>query len=74
MTGHTSDEVIDRPQENRSTDSDSATKMPVRDTGVVQDSPGTPGAGVENGGLLDEQGNYRKDDNSLLDADKSSDS
>ena len=68
MTGHTSDEQVDIPQENRSTDSESATKFPTPQGGVVQDSPGTSASGVavENDSELDDQGNYRNTDNSIL--------
>ncbi|MFC6590758.1 hypothetical protein ACFP81_01030 [Deinococcus lacus] len=67
MTGHTSDETLDLPQEERSTDSSSATKFPERRSGVVQDGPGNPEIGTadEQGGLLDDQGDYRSDDNTL---------
>lgn len=68
MTGHTSDEVIDVPQENRSTDSESATKFPAQKSGVVQDSPGNPEVGTDNTGMLDEHGDYVEDDNNVLDA------
>lgn len=68
MTGHTSDEVIDIPQKNRSTDSESATKTPEIKSGVVQDSPGNPNIGTTNEGMLDDHGNYKKDDDSILDA------
>lgn len=68
MTGHTSDEVIDVPQENRSTDSESATKFPTPQSGVVQDSPGNPEVGTDDTGMLDGQGNYVEDDNNVLDA------
>lgn len=52
MTGHTSDETLDGAQEQRGTDSTSATKMPNADRGVVQDSPGSPDLGFahDNGG------------------------
>ncbi|SEJ04133.1 hypothetical protein SAMN04488058_103172 [Deinococcus reticulitermitis] len=66
MTGHTSDEHLDGMQEERSTDSESATRFPTPQSGVVQDSPGNPGVGVESGGLLDEHGNYVKDDDSVV--------
>ncbi|RJF71650.1 MULTISPECIES: hypothetical protein [Deinococcus] len=68
MTGHTSDEIIDVPQENRSTDSESATKFPTPQSGVVQDSPGTPDSGTADTGMLDAQGDYVKDDSNVLDA------
>lgn len=53
MTGHTSDEVTGgNPDAERATDSQSATRTPGLDRGVVQDSPGTPDAGFadQNGG------------------------
>jgi hypothetical protein len=68
MTGHRSDEQVDIPQENHSTDSESATKFPTPQSGVVQDSPGNPDIGVEPGGMLDEQGDYVEDDTNVLDA------
>lgn len=68
MTGHTSDEVIDVPQKNRSTDSESATKTPEIKSGVVQDSPGNSNFSTTEEGLLDNHGNYKKDDDSILDA------
>ena len=61
MTGHTSDETLDVPQENRSTDAESATKFPAPRGGVVQDGPGNPGIGTDSTGLLTEEGDYRKD-------------
>lgn len=67
MTGHRSEEQLDIPQENRSTDSESATKFPTPRSGVVQDSPGNPSVGVEEGGQLNEQGDYVKDDSNVLD-------
>ncbi len=48
MTGHTSDEQLDRVPEGRATDSESATKTPNRNRGVIQDSPGNPESGFEN--------------------------
>ncbi len=72
MTGHTSDEVIGVPQENHSTDSESATKFPAPKGGVVQDSPGNLNIGTTNEGLLDEHGNYVKDDDNILGAVKDS--
>jgi len=65
MTGRRSDEQTDLPQEQRSTDSDSATKSPFptpQQASVVQDSPGTPEIGVEESGGIDEQGNLKADD------------
>lgn len=52
MTGHTSDETLGGGQEQRGTDSESATKSPNADRGVVQDSPGSPDLGFapDNGG------------------------
>lgn len=41
MTGHTSHETPDATQQERSTDSESATRTPNQDRGVVQDGPGT---------------------------------
>ena len=47
MTEHTSHETPDAPQKQRSTDSESATKMPNNDSrGVVQDGPGTTETGL----------------------------
>ncbi|WP_278914461.1 hypothetical protein [Deinococcus wulumuqiensis] len=68
MTGRRSDEQTDIPQQQRSTDSESATKFPTPQSGVVQDGPGTADAGVEQGGMLDEHGNYVSDDTNVLDA------
>ena len=68
MTGHRSEEQLDVPQENRSTDSQSATKFPTPQSGVVQDSPGNADVGVEQGGMLDNQGDYVSDDTNVLDA------
>ncbi len=65
MTGHRSDERTDLPQEQRSTDAESATQFPYptpQQGSVVQDSPGTPGVELEGGSLLDEQGNYKSND------------
>ncbi|AZI43317.1 hypothetical protein EHF33_11650 [Deinococcus psychrotolerans] len=47
MTGHTSDEQFDRAPETRGTDSESATKTPNQNRGVIQDSPGNPDLGFE---------------------------
>jgi hypothetical protein len=47
MTGHTSDEQFDILPETHGTDSESATKTPNKDRGVIQDSPGTQGSGFE---------------------------
>ena len=47
MTGHKSDEQTDRAPETRGTDSESATKTPNQNRGVVQDSPGNPNLGFE---------------------------
>lgn len=69
MTGHTSDEHPDGMQSERSTDSESATRSPTPQSGVVQDSPGNPAIGVENDSLLDEHGNYVKDDDSVVSSD-----
>ena len=66
MTGRTSDEVTDIPQESRSTDSESATKFPAIRSGVVQDSPGTSAVNTTDEGLLDDQGNYQEDDTNML--------
>ena len=68
MTGHRSEEQIDMPQDQRSTDSDSATKFPTPQSGVVQDSPGNADVGAEPGGMLDERGDYVEDDTNVLDA------
>ncbi len=68
MTGHTSHEEIGLPQENRSTDSESATKFPTPKSGVVQDSPGTSSTNTEGEGLLDEHGNLKKPDSNVLGA------
>ena len=68
MTGHRSEEQLDLPQENRSTDSESATKFPTPQSGVVQDSPGNSDVGVEPGGQLDSHGDYVEDDSNVLDA------
>ncbi|GHF72701.1 hypothetical protein [Deinococcus ficus] len=65
MTGHTSDETLGQPQGERSRDS--RTIIPERDTGVVQDSPGAQGTGDASQGRLDEQGNFKNTDESLLD-------
>lgn len=67
MTGHRSEEQLDLSQEHRSTDSESATKFPTPRSGVVQDSPGNANVGVEEGGQLDEQGDYVQDDSNMLD-------
>ncbi|WP_293914897.1 hypothetical protein [Deinococcus sp.] len=48
MTGHISGEQFDILPETHGTDSESATRTPNRDRGVVQDSPGTPDTGFEN--------------------------
>ncbi len=48
MTGHTSDEQLDAEIRPRATDSESATKTPNQNRGVIQDSPGNPGSGFEN--------------------------
>ena len=45
MTGHTSDEQLDGVPETRATDSESATKTPNQERGVIQDSPGNPDLG-----------------------------
>ncbi|WP_339095691.1 hypothetical protein WDJ50_13970 [Deinococcus sp. VB142] len=68
MTGHRSEEQLDVPQENRSTNSESATKFPTPQSGVVQDSPGNSNVGVEPGGQLDSEGEYVKGDSNVLDA------
>ncbi|MFC4454506.1 hypothetical protein [Deinococcus sonorensis] len=44
MTGPTADDGY--PQAERSTDSESATRTPNQDRGVVQDSPGSPDIGT----------------------------
>lgn len=65
MTGHRSDEQTDLPQEQRSTDSQSATESTYptsQQSGVVQDSPGNPDLGYEGTGGLDEQGNLKLED------------
>lgn len=62
MTGRRSDEQPDLPQAQRSTDSDSATKYPTPQSGVVQDSPGNSDIGVAETGGIDEQGNLKGDD------------
>lgn len=62
MTGRRSDEQNDAPQEQRSTDSESATKFPTPQSGVVQDSPGTTDLGYEGTGGIDEQGNMKIQD------------
>lgn len=65
MTGRRSDEQTDLPQTERSTDSGSATRSPYptpQQQAVVQDSPGNPNTGVEESGELDDQGNYKGDD------------
>lgn len=70
MTGRRSDEQTDLPQTQRSTDSESATQSPYptpQQSGVVQDSPGTTDIGVEESGGLDEQGNYKGDDDMVSD-------
>lgn len=62
MTGRRSDEQNDLPQEQRSTDSGSATESPFpapQQASVVQDSPGTTDLGYEGTGGLDEQGNMQ---------------
>ena len=47
MTGKTSDEVLGGELgHERGTDSQSATRTPNQDRGVVQDSPGNPDSGV----------------------------
>lgn len=48
MTGRHSDETADYPQEHHS-DAESLRRVPVRESGVVQDSPGTGGDTVEQG-------------------------
>ncbi|GGK15959.1 hypothetical protein GCM10008955_06780 [Deinococcus malanensis] len=57
MTGRHSDEYPDRPEGQRSTDSEDIAHLPQSDRGVVQDSPGTSMT-TDQQGLLDEQGNY----------------
>lgn len=64
MTGRRSDEVTDIPQEHRSRDSQ--TVIPERDTGVVQDSPGTA-MNTDDQGLLDAEGNYKDEDSMIGD-------
>ncbi|EYB69714.1 hypothetical protein DEIPH_ctg002orf0026 [Deinococcus phoenicis] len=66
MTGRRDEEQTDVPLPQRSTDSESATQptFPTpQQQRVVQDSPGTPGVELEGGSLLDDQGNYKRDDN-----------
>lgn len=62
MTGRSDDEQPGAPQAQRSTDSESATKYPTPQSGVVQDSPGTTDLGMEEAGLIDGQGNNVGDD------------
>lgn len=77
MTGHTSNEQMgltiegEAPQD-RSTDSESATRPPIPNdpaerAGVVQDSPGVTDTHVMLGGNLDEQGNYRSESTEIED-------
>lgn len=62
MTGRRDDEQTDLPLPQRSTDSESATKYPTPQSGVVQDSPGTPDVTLEGDSRVDEQGNMRTTD------------
>ncbi len=62
MTGRRDDEQTDLPLPQRSTDSESATKFPTPQSGVVQDSPGNPDLELEGDSRVDEQGNMRTTD------------
>ena len=67
MTGHTSDEVI-RPDNVEPRDpAGSQVGYPQRDSGVVQDSPGTSERGVDSTGMMDEQGNLQERVESMID-------
>lgn len=67
MTGHTSEEVI-RPNDVEPHDpKGSQAGYPERDSGVVQDGPGTSERGVESTGMMDEEGNLKERVESMLD-------
>ncbi|WP_034385122.1 hypothetical protein [Deinococcus sp. YIM 77859] len=69
MTGRRDDDQTDVPLPQRATTSESATEFPAPPSGVVQDSPGSPEVDLEGGRLLDDQGNYRRenDENDVVD-------
>ncbi|MCY1702934.1 hypothetical protein [Deinococcus sp. SL84] len=67
MTGHTSDEVI-RPNDVETRDpAGSQVGYPQRDSGVVQDGPGTQDRGVDSTGMMDENGDLKERVESMID-------